>query len=726
MVLTPTLDAQDATFVRLNQLAASVNVASTSLSLSADIGVLGASVTGGSLTLSAVASVAIADTGSAGALLLPVSQIIGTNAADLLTVTPTASMLTATLPLTATFGDLGSDTASIVLSGDPLSGTAPSISITGPDAANFIAFGALTPGNLVGALSSIGSALTGIESSSLLAAQVPFTSLSVGQVADFGTDYASTVVSALTNADGDPTFTDLKQFTQDLRAVSGLTGLSTTYDSNSDQFEVAFNLAEAFATTPATFNYDLSATAGTLPGDLSDVIATTGTLSVGGGGTVSVAFGFNLASPLVQVTGGMALPTTGVLPTGDDAHFNLSLSAPGATPTVVPSPSARRRRAGTRRSRPWSPTSIRRFARRWQAPVWMPTWSPPAAPRSPEVRRSTLTLAAGAFTAFSVSAAPLDPAVYTLGLTPAQTPIAEINSGSALPSNGRLAADATFTITADGGAATPLTITAASTSGNTNRTQLLAQVNSALTALNASLKAADRLPVMASLTSSGALSFAISGYGGTLEIVAPTSSQIGLGLPATQSVESAAPAVSVEASGGSVPSATVGIPAHRSPPMMFRPSIGPSRSRSMAANVRRDGRCSDVGVGVTVSPATGVAARRAARLWWRCPFRLLLWPARGSPTVVPVTVNARGTQGNTAVSALVDDVETVVQNALRGAGLHESLCERRHGRRRSGAGTVARGGKLHRAVGERDGGRSRRCGPILGMAAPTAQSRRTK
>ena len=168
-----------------------------------------------------------------------------------------------------------------------------------------------------------------------------------------------------------------------------------------------------------------------------------------------------------------------------------------------------------------------------------------------------LSMTPGTFTSLEVTKSPTDPAVYGLGLVPRQIPTASVNGLAALPSNGRLSADATITVMADGGTATPLTITALSTSINSNQNQLLTQVQSALAPLNASLTAANRQPITVSLSSAGMLQFSIAGYGSTLQIVANTAAQAGLGLLPQQSAEAGAPMVSVTASAGPVPASYV-------------------------------------------------------------------------------------------------------------------------------------------------------------------------
>ena len=60
VLLTPNLSPSDAAFVRLNQLDGSISVSASNLTFGASIGILGAKVTGGSLTLNAEASASFA------------------------------------------------------------------------------------------------------------------------------------------------------------------------------------------------------------------------------------------------------------------------------------------------------------------------------------------------------------------------------------------------------------------------------------------------------------------------------------------------------------------------------------------------------------------------------------------------------------------------------------------------------------------------------------------
>ena len=546
--LQPNLGPQDATSVELNQLDATVSVAATGLSFPVSIGVLGAQVTGGKLNMTAEAGLLIQ---GGGIQPLSISNIAGTSPTGLLNVVPRTSTLSATLPLTATFGDLASDTAAITITANPLTFAGPSVSITGPNATTYNAFANLTPAQLLSALKSVGSAITAANGSSLLSAPVPLTTLTIGQAADFASEYASDVTAKLTGNGGAPVFSTIQQFAQDITALTGVTGVTATYTSYNNQLAIGFNLAETFATTPSLFNYDLTAAAGSALANLTHV-GSTGTLAVGGTGTVGVGFNFNLAPTAITLHGGMELPANGVLPAGTDAHFNLALSVDGASPTVVPvTVSAAATQANT---------TIAQLVAEVNTALQQALTA--AGLAANQVAASTtsgaggivllLTLTSGTYTTLQVTTPPGDPAAWGLGLTPSQTQTATITGTNAVPANGKLTADASFTVTADGGTPTMITITAASTAGNSSQNQLLTQVQAALAPLNATLATAGRLPVVISLTSAGHLQFAISGYGSTLQIAAGTEAQIGLGLAPTQSVEAGAPIVSVQGSAGAV------------------------------------------------------------------------------------------------------------------------------------------------------------------------------
>ncbi len=553
--LTSNLDATDATFVRLNQLDASVNLSATNLSFATSVGVLGAQVSNGTITLTAQAGAQLPGSGSAGAQPQTISQILGTSVSSLLTIVPEASSLTATLPVTASLSGLTSASATIGITGDPLSGNAPAVTLNGYNAPDFSSFASLQPSDLLSALSSIANSLNGIGNSSLMSTNIPLTSLTLGKAADYGAEFIKDVLGPLTDTHNSPDFSNLQQLVTDLTAAAGISGVTTSYSNH--QLSINFALQETFATTPASFNYDLTAPSGSILSDLGNVVSTSGSLSVSGTGSVQVGFNFNLTPTSVTVQGALPLPSNGVLAPGNDANFSLSLSADGSSPTVVPvtvSAAAAQGNTTTAQLIAEINTALQQALGAAGLDANLVTASTASISGGQAL---VLTLSAGAFSALTVISAPLDPSVYELGLEPSQTPTATITAASSLPTNGRLTADATFTVTADGGTATPVTITAASTASNSNQSQLLTQVQTAMAALNTTLTNAYRTPIVVALNSSGALTFTISGYGSTLQIAAATSAQIGLGLLPLQSIEAGAPSVSVTASAAAVPSSFV-------------------------------------------------------------------------------------------------------------------------------------------------------------------------
>ncbi len=125
--------------------------------------------------MTAEAALVVPSTATSGVQPVSISTSWAPAPPSLLDVVPETSTLTASLPLTATFGDLASDRAAISITATRSAFVAPTVTITGSTATNYNAFANLTPGNLLSALKSVGSALTSVSGSSLLSAELPFT-----------------------------------------------------------------------------------------------------------------------------------------------------------------------------------------------------------------------------------------------------------------------------------------------------------------------------------------------------------------------------------------------------------------------------------------------------------------------------------------------------------------------------------------------------------------------
>ncbi|HTW68745.1 MAG TPA: right-handed parallel beta-helix repeat-containing protein, partial [Acetobacteraceae bacterium] len=551
----PNLSAQDATTITLHSLTLG-GTASVPQSFLIGIGLLGATVSSGSLVLDASAGVTMVSDGSGSPQANPVSAILGTTAGNLLNATQLTSTVTGALPVTSSFGDLTNASGTLTISGNPLSGAALTYLFTGAQATSFQSFANLDATDLVGSLSTLAGALTDIGQSSAMTTNVPLTNVTVGEAASFGSLFNSDLISEVNDArNNSPEFVSIQQFETLLTTIPGVTGSSVSHTDYNNEIEIGFTLAGSFASTPASFTYDLTGQSGTTLGNLTDVQSTSAeaTLSIGGNGTVVVGFDLSLTPPSVQLRGATPVPTNGVLPVGADAHFTLSLTAPGnASPTDVNVTVA----SSTTHSNTTATQLLAEINSALQAAL---TGAGLAANlvtagyvgNSSGGSLLTLTMVPGPFTDFQVLTAVNDPAVYELGLAPSVTPTATILGKAALANSTVIPSGTTITLTADGGSATPITIPA----GTYNPSQLLSEIQTALAPFNATLTAANRLPVVVSLTSANILSFAISGYGSTLTLAATAATtQSALGLTPTASVEAGAPVVSVEASGGAVPS----------------------------------------------------------------------------------------------------------------------------------------------------------------------------
>ena len=558
VALTPNLSAQDATSVILNGLNVSATAQNSTAVFPIGVGLLGSTVNSGNLVLGTSANITMVSDGTGAPQANTIGQILGVTATSLVNVTEQPpSTNSGTLAVTASFGSLSDALANLVINGDPLSGVAPTVDFNGSQAANFQSFANLAPSDLLGGLSTLASAMNAIEGSSALSADVPLTNLTVGQAADFGSIFNTDIVTALSsNQTHTPTFNSIQQFETLLAALPGITDSAVTYSGGSNQIDIGFTLAVGFPAAPTSFTYDLTGTPGTTLGNLTDVLSTsaTATLSISGSGSVAVQFGMTLAPNTVQIRAATPVPASGVLTAGSDAHFTLYLTAPGVG-------SATKVSVTIAASATQSNTSATQLLANVNTALQTALTAASLAPNlvtatfAPGTSILVLNLVPGAFTDMSVTTGPHDPAVYELGVAPVITPTATIEANSAVPANGRLTADAKFTVTADGGTATPITVLATSTTGNSSPSQLVANVTAALAPLNATLTAAGRTPIVVGLTSTGLLTFTISGYASTLSITAAnTAAQTGLGLPPSDSIEAGAPEVTVEASAGAVPS----------------------------------------------------------------------------------------------------------------------------------------------------------------------------
>ncbi|HYM02130.1 MAG TPA: LEPR-XLL domain-containing protein, partial [Stellaceae bacterium] len=538
----------DAFFVRLNNLTAGLDIAATNANFNASIGALGAQVKNGSFDLKVQASLAQAADKGAPAAPQTLNQVLGVSPGSYLSFTPIASSLTANLPLSAAFGGLASASATIQISGDPLSGNAPSVTLTGVNAPDFSNFTSVTPDSLLTILKTIANTIQQITGNNLLAQKVPFTSTTLGQVLNFGQKFLDDVVTPLTGSNGQPTFTGIQDLVTKLGGLAGVdpSSFAFGYDTSAHRMTIQLTLAESFDAVSSPFTYNLNIPA------LSNVLSASGSLSVSASGKVTVGIAVDLSDSGPEVDGGRALPNSEKLVSGQDAHFQLILDGNTANAISVTVAASDPHFDGTFTG------LVNAVNASLQAAL-------AAAGQDADLVAASVTgSSVGTVLAFkvktgsghtlSLQSQPDDPAVSVLGLIPSGTTSTSITGTKPLPANGTLASPASFTLTADGEAPVTITVPAGSYSSPAG---IVNQVTTALASLNSTLNTAHFPNIVASLDTATSLYLVLSttGFGDSIEVQATPGSAADteLGLPPNKIAQAGAPVITAIGSAGIPP-----------------------------------------------------------------------------------------------------------------------------------------------------------------------------
>jgi hypothetical protein len=258
-------------FIDSATLELDASVTATGINASAKIGFLGASISGGSISMGGGLTVALndptpgdsrittSDLGGSLSSLVSVSQ--GTTA-------HTASTFTSTLPLSVTAGGLDSTMqtalagASIVLSyptADPdgiFSGKMPSVvSVLSGTGVDLLDFSNITPNDVIGMLGQVMSAFTGLGQNDIFNLPVPFTDTTLGKILDYGTAFKRGVLDPLfvsgdafkpdNDGDGaaDFTFGSVQELANELASALGISVLAA-FDTLDQELTFTFNWSE--------------------------------------------------------------------------------------------------------------------------------------------------------------------------------------------------------------------------------------------------------------------------------------------------------------------------------------------------------------------------------------------------------------------------------------------------------------------------------------------------
>ena len=193
--LQPNLAPSDAFFIRDNSLTVGASAHLANANLTGQVGFLGVGVQGGSLNLNASLGVTFNPPDLSAANNITLTDFENYTPAQMVTLTPTSSSLTGTLPVTATLGSwtaLGSPTIT-VNSANIFSGAAPAISLNtafGP----LLDFNRLTSGDFSSIFQQLGTSLNAAAPKLDAPVALPFLNEQLSQLANF-----STLASTLSN-----------------------------------------------------------------------------------------------------------------------------------------------------------------------------------------------------------------------------------------------------------------------------------------------------------------------------------------------------------------------------------------------------------------------------------------------------------------------------------------------------------------------------------------------
>ncbi|WP_413172043.1 DUF4347 domain-containing protein [Anabaena azotica] len=179
--LTAGLAPSEAFFIQVNDLTASADlgVDFATNSLNANLGFLGVGITGGTLDLNPQLDVTLNDPNSDG--YLTINELQSTNLASLANITPTGT-LNGELDFTvsSSFLPISGNPKLTIADNNIFDSTAPTV--TTSDLEELLNFKTLTPSDLIGLLSQLGSGLEKLASGLNIPGGIPFIDTTIGEI----------------------------------------------------------------------------------------------------------------------------------------------------------------------------------------------------------------------------------------------------------------------------------------------------------------------------------------------------------------------------------------------------------------------------------------------------------------------------------------------------------------------------------------------------------------
>ncbi len=547
--LNPLAAPAEALFLRLDSFAASVDAGLNAASATGvQLGVLDLSLQGSNLRVQAEVLGGVA---TDGALPPPLTlaEIQGLSPEGLLNLRVGTSLISGTLSLRASLTGLSTGTTTLTFAGDPFSGVAPTVTVTGALQNDLQNFAQMDANTLLTGLRTFAQWLSSISDADFMQANLPFSDATVGDLLDWGVALTAAIDANLLNDEGFANFDNLSEFVARMLDAAGIpaAAISTRYDNAGGAKRLDFTITlnhNFFGAGGLNAGFDAAAGIPKIANLTSD-----GMLSLDASGQLVISFGFDLALVQTVLAAVRPPPATGRLDTGTRAQFSLLLS------------DGRRVDVELDAVRTATNATVADLAQDLQAAISTALQAGAVNPdgtRSAPIAADAITVGTkvvNGATVLTLTAHPdlsnslvfssdkTDPATLILGFGKPQDRAALIAQGeTALPADGRLTGDAAFRFAIGNRPPETITIRAVDTAGNTTRAQLVAQVNLALQPFNAGRQAAGLPPLTATSSPNGTIRFSVSDGDATLLMeIAATDAGGAAQLGFTETVEIGAP-----------------------------------------------------------------------------------------------------------------------------------------------------------------------------------------
>ncbi|MEC9373663.1 MAG: calcium-binding protein, partial [Planctomycetota bacterium] len=317
--LTQGLSPQDAFFIRSGDFTATASASANNLNFQGRVGFLGVEVNNGSLSFNAPVEIEIKNPDADAAGNITLAELQGTTLNALVNLSTAGASYNVNLPVTTDLFNVGAG-VTVLVSGDPFSGLAPSVSTQGFDELDL--FKNISSADFFGLFWQLHDMFNEISVGGPLLSTIPFTqNTRIGDVLNLGQSIADLILPALQ----DPvtlatTFETAQGFSDILAAIGEINpGLIVPqYDPATN--EIVFTLRLDFSDTPVNaplaFNFDL--------GPFGDIAAST-QIALTAAGVLEIDFGFDLTERPMGVeladrfftqngsfTGGIALSASAI------------------------------------------------------------------------------------------------------------------------------------------------------------------------------------------------------------------------------------------------------------------------------------------------------------------------------------------------------------------------------------------------------------------------------